>query len=432
MKSDDWSKVKSIFNSAVELGPVARADYLDKICDGDDSLRRQVEELLSSYKTDFLEPDATGRNGSEPADKDLLKPGDRIGRYEVVRLLGVGGMGEVYLARDESLDRLACVKVFSADTAASRMQLERFVREAQSASALNHPHICTVYEINKDHRPPYIAMEYIEGRTLADVIASGELEPRTAIDIALQIADGLAEAHDAGIVHRDIKPANIVINKRGDAKILDFGLAKRVTAELDEKTQEKLSVSGTIMGTVSYMSPEQVKGEKFDARSDIFSFGVLLYEMITGRRPFDGNSTAETMSMILTAEFAPTESSTSAKFQALIKRCLEKDRSARFQSMREVISGLQTVASGDSPDARLYDQQTLALPALTDRLPAVTTIESHRWTNAFGRPAIFALLAVVLSAAVLGTSGWLYYSRTAAAPIDSIAVMPLLNRTGNP
>ena len=357
MKADDWQEVKTIFNSAIELGPGARADYLNKICDGDDSLRRKVEEMLSSYQTDFLEPDATGRNGSEPADKDLLKPGDKIGRYEVVRLLGVGGMGEVYLARDASLDRFACVKVFSADTASSRMQLERFVREAQSASALNHPHICTIYEIDREHDPPFIAMEYIEGRTLADVIASGELEPHTAIDLALQIAHGLAEAHDAGIVHRDIKPANIVINKRGDAKILDFGLAKRVTAELDEKTQEKLSISGMIMGTVSYMSPEQVKGEKIDARSDIFSFGVLLYEMITGRRPFHGNSTAETMAKILTADPAPIPSPNISSLEELIGHCLEKDKTHRIESISRVIKELKAIDLSDIEQRVRIDQQ---------------------------------------------------------------------------
>ena len=367
MDVKNWDKVRSIFGSALEVNSDVRSMFVDKECAGDAELRDQVNELLSSYDTDFLEPKI---KKSSQFESDVLQPGQKVCRYEVIRLLGVGGMGEVYLVKDESLDRLACLKVFSRNTLADRMYQERFVREAQIASARNHPHICTIYEINKDNDPPFIAMEYIEGRDLAEMIATRKLIAQTTIDLALQIADGLADAHEAGIVHRDIKPANIIVNNRGTAKILDFGLAKRVNVDLEGKTQEQLSVSGVIMGTVSYMSPEQVKGEKIDTRSDIFSFGVLLYEMITRELPFDGNSTAETMALILTADPKPLFSSSASRIETLIRKCLEKDKAHRFQSMSDVIAELKTIDPQDAERSVLTgpDRPTVQMPeAASDR-----------------------------------------------------------------
>ena len=428
MEQHDWQRIKSIVNSALALDLNKRAEFVDSECAGNDELKAQVDELLFSYDTDFLES-----NGSNPplSNTNVLIPGERIGRYEIVRLLGVGGMGEVYLARDASLDRLVCIKVFPSSPSIDRNFLERFVREAQMASALNHPHICTIYEINREHDPPFIAMEYIEGRTLSEMIASGELEPRTVVNIALQIADGLADAHGAGIVHRDIKPANIIVNRRGDAKILDFGLAKRITTDLDEKTQAKLSVSGTIMGTVSYMSPEQIKGEKIDGRSDVFSLGVLLYEMTTGRRPFDGNSTAETMALILTTEPLSLSTGSRAEIQALIRKCLEKDKTGRYQSMSDVVSELKRISEGNADEPNLHNETTLAFPKSNGQ-EAVVVVTRGRHSKSLNRPYLGTALAMLtILAAGLGI-WYLVGARPAAVAINSLAVMPFVNETGNP
>lgn len=397
MSHAHWQKAKAIFNSALELRADARAEYLDAACGGNGSLRRQVEELLASYHTDFLEPTAAALNGDTDIDSrsDVLRPGQKIGRYEVVKLLGIGGMGEVYLARDESLDRPVSLKVFSADAMGRGDHLERFIREAQSASALNHPNICTIYEIDQKHDPPVIAMEYIEGETLADLIHSGKLPLARVVDLAVQVADGLSEAHQASIIHRDIKPANIIVNRRGQAKILDFGLAKKIIVGPEDKTQQQLSVSGMIMGTVSYMSPEQAKSEGLDARSDIFSFGVVLYEMIAGRRPFGGDSAAETMSLILTAEPAPLAPAAPAFLQSVIKKCLEKDPARRYQYMSDVIADMKDLDckySDEYPHHPIEEPTVRIMPEPTAQVSIIT-----RWKKMVNLWAVGGLAAVIVA-----------------------------------
>ncbi len=344
MAEEKWTQVKEIFDAVLRQKPEKRSEFLDEACNGDNSVRLEVESLLSSFgRADgFMEkPAIDGGTAGETVEIDALTAGQVLGHYEIIRQIGAGGMGEVYLARDASLDRKVAVKVLSGEMATGN-HLERFIREAQAASSLNNPHICTVYEINRDHEPPYIAMEFIEGETLDDRIGKGKLDPSDALDIALQISDGLAEAHQAGIVHRDIKPANIIINKRGRVKIVDFGLAKRVTSAADDRTQQQLSVSGMILGTVSYMSPEQARGESVDARTDIWSLGVLLYEMVSGQRPFSGGSVAENIAAILISEPAQLDD-LSPGFAALIRKCLEKDRVRRYQEMRDVAADLERI-----------------------------------------------------------------------------------------
>src|SRR6202047_409829 len=235
--------------------------------------------------------------------------GARIEHYEILSALGVGGMGEVYLAEDQQLGRKVAIKFLPAEVATNENARQRLLREAQTAATLDHPNICAIYEVGQEGGYSFIVLQYIEGETLAARLKRHLPDLREALRIAAQVADALNEAHARGIIHRDIKPENIMLTTRNQVKVLDFGLAKMLRdpgiLESDAQTGSMLSIPGIVMGTVPYMSPEQVRGEELDARSDIFSFGTLLYEMLSGRRPFEAKSTAEVISAILTVEPPP-------------------------------------------------------------------------------------------------------------------------------
>src|SRR6202790_3989348 len=233
-----------------------------------------------------------------------LTSGTKLGPYEIIAPLGAGGMGEVYRARDARLDRSVAIKVLPAAFSADRDRLRRFEQEARSASALNHPNIITIYELGKAGSTHYIAMELVEGKTVRELLVSGLLPVRKAIEIAAQVADGLTKAHEAGIAHRDLKPENLMVSDDGFVKILDFGLAKLASPrESDICTTS--TTPGLVLGTVGYMSPEQASGDQLDFRSDQFSFGLVLYEMVTGKRPFQRSTAAETMVAILREQAEP-------------------------------------------------------------------------------------------------------------------------------
>ena len=238
-----------------------------------------------------------------------LAAGTRLGPYEILSPLGEGGMGEVYLAEDPRLDRRVAIKVLPADSMADPQARKRLVREAQAAARLDHPNICAIYEVSEDAGTSFIVMQYVEGDTLASRLHLGPLDLRQAITVATQTAEALAEAHSRGIIHRDIKPQNIMIASRGQVKVMDFGLAKAISApaalESQADTDVLLTERGMIVGTVPYMSPEQLRNEPLDARSDIFSFGAVLYEMVSGRQPFADASTATTIAAVLTREPPP-------------------------------------------------------------------------------------------------------------------------------
>ncbi|MEP7341594.1 MAG: protein kinase, partial [Acidobacteriota bacterium] len=286
-----------------------------------------------------------------------IAAGTRLGVYEIIAPLGAGGMGEVYRARDERLGRDVAIKVLPASFANDADRLRRFEQEARATSALNHPNILTVYDFGSHDGNPYLVMELLEGEELRAQIEAGALAPRKAIECAQQVAAGLAAAHEKGIVHRDLKPENLFVTKDGRVKILDFGLAKLKPQKLaggvdsEAPTMKPLTSPGVVMGTVGYMSPEQVRGQETDHRSDIFSFGIILHEMLSGQRTFAGDSLVELMNAILKdepAELSETNAKISPQLDKIVRRCLEKKPERRFQSTSDLGFALEALATPSS------------------------------------------------------------------------------------
>ena len=288
-----------------------------------------------------------------------LTTGSRLGPYEILALIGAGGMGEVYRARDSRLSRDVAIKVLPASFSADADRLRRFEQEAKAAGVLNHPNITAVYDIGTHEDAPYVVQELLEGETLRSVLAGGKLSPRKTIDYSLQIVHGLAAAHEKGIVHRDLKPENIFVTNDGRLKILDFGLAKLThTEERGQNTNLPTATAGTepgvVLGTLGYMSPEQVRGKPADARSDIFSFGAILYEMLSGRRAFHGDSAADTMSAILKEDppdLSVTNQNVPPALERIVRHCLEKNPEQRFHSAHDLAFDLEAL-SGVSATAQ--------------------------------------------------------------------------------
>ena len=298
-----WQQVETLYHAALERPPDERADFLAEVCADDSNLRREVEGLLRYDGTpeSFLQGNALVIAAQELEMEELsqtapqLPPGQGIGAYKILALLGRGGMGVVYRARDERLRRDVAIKVLPASLTNDADRLRRFEQEAHATSALNHPNILTIYDIGAHKGAPFIVTELLEGEELRKQLESGALPVRRVLEYAQQITQGLAAAHEKGIVHRDLKPENLFVTRDGRVKILDFGLAKLRPpqpgiVDTDAPTQKRLTDPGVVMGTVGYMSPEQVRGQETDHRSDIFAFGVILYEMLSGRRAFRGAS----------------------------------------------------------------------------------------------------------------------------------------------
>ncbi len=277
---------------------------------------------------------------------DLLAPGSLIGHYRVASRLGQGGMGAVYLADDARLGRRVALKVLPPDVASDPDRMNRFVQEAKLASALTHPNVAYIHEIGQDGDLWFLAMEYVDGVPLTNLIREGPMKISEILPIGIQVADALDDAHQKGIVHRDIKPANLMLTPRGHVKVLDFGLAKREKSKRNSEDTQLLTSAGMVLGTVEYMSPEQVLGRDVDHRSDIFSLGVVLYEMATGRLPFNGANATETMARILQAQpdaMARFNYEVPEELERTVRKCLEKDRERRYQSARELMVDLKNL-----------------------------------------------------------------------------------------
>ncbi|MGC2422644.1 MAG: protein kinase [Candidatus Acidiferrales bacterium] len=416
-----WQEIKKLLAAALERTPEERTAYLDQAC-AEPELRREVESLLAAHEEAdtafFVRAVGTG---------EALVSGVTLGSYTILERLGAGGMGEVYQAQDSKLGRKVAIKVLPGAVIYDAAHLARFRREARILASLNHPNICTIYDVGEHDGQHFIAMEFLDGRTLKHLISGKPLSIDQVLEVGMEIAEALDAAHAGEIIHRDIKPANIFVTKRGHVKVLDFGLAKllpaggavNLSAAPTASVPADLTQAGTAIGTVTYMSPEQVRGEELDARTDLFSFGVVLYEMATGRLPFRGETPGVVTEAILNrTPVGPVRLNPDvpAKLEDVISKALEKDRRLRYQHASEIRADLQRLKR---------DSDTGRAAVAPGAAPLKPVRKSIRWVPATG--------AIIL-AAILALGGWLFFSRKAHALTnkDTIVLADFTNTTGDP
>ena len=460
MPGPDWENLKEIFHSAVMLPTNERAAYLDHACDGDPSLRRRVEELLQSHEEtgNFVDAPVYQAAAEMLIDGLELKAGS-VAHYKIFSLLGEGGMGRVYLAEDTKLHRKVSLKFLSADVTRDHERLRRFEQEARAASALNHPNIITIHEIGEENGHQFIATEFIDGQTLRERLGS-RLDADDALEVAIQVASALVAAHRVNIVHRDIKPENIMIrDEDGLVKVLDFGLAK-VTSHKQDETDSSLPTAlkgntapGVVMGTVAYMSPEQARGETVDERTDIWSLGVVLYEMVAGCSPFMAGTSNEIISGILSKDAAPPLSRFArelpARLEEIIEKAVTKNRDERYQTSKDLLIDLKrlrqsldakaaidritspersTTKSGAASSNLRTESRASQIQPGSSAEYLVNQVKTHK------RGAIVTLAILLFVSTAVGTYVWrLRQTSSIEEPaISSVAVLPLVNQSSDP
>ena len=395
MKAERWQEIETVLQDALDRPPFERVSFIEDVCAGDEELITEATTLIAAYEEagDFIEQPAIARDAYVLLGDDT---GRTIGPYRIIERLGAGGMGEVYLAQDTRLSRLVALKLLPVYFASDAARLRRFQSEARAASALNHPNILTIYEVGESDGVYFIATEFIDGKTIGELMREQRLSLAEILDCVDQVASALAVAHAAGIVHRDIKPENIMRRQDGLLKILDFGIAKLLETPDDSHNttgRETQTETGLVLGTVNYMSPEQARGLSVDERTDIWSLGVVLYEMLAGRLPFNGATRMDTMVAILDRE--PARLSEVANVQAapllqsIVDRCLCKDVAGRYRTVSELLTDLKTAREQHAGKSELVVESRSRGSRLTTRL-------SPRFVS-------LAAVVVLLAIAIAGT-----------------------------
>lgn len=436
MNAERLAQVEDIYHAVLEVAENEWPSFLTRSCGDDDELRREVESLLSFSEKPNSLIDVPPLDVAAEVVRRNNRPdiiGKKIKHYQILSQLGTGGMGDVYLAMDTMLERKVAIKFVSAQFAHGSAGLQRFLREAKAASALNHPNIITVHEVGKTKDTPFIATEFIDGRNLRVALDEGELSLRESIDIVSQAASALVAAHAAGIFHRDIKPENIMIREDKLVKVVDFGLAKIAGApviETDgsfEANDPQLSAPGLVMGTLAYMSPEQATGKPTDARSDIWSLGVVMYEMFFGEKPFKGNTPGEVKASILNDQPELFAENIPANAKAVLSKVLVKDPGQRYQNAAELLTDISELARDLSAGA---DFETDQRPA-SHSIGTQHSVSSAEYVVAeVKKHKALGLVSAVISVAIVSVAGY-FYVASGSKPVSSIAVMPFENESGD-
>jgi eukaryotic-like serine/threonine-protein kinase len=462
MTPERWQHIKEIFYGALERPPDDRKSFIHSACGEDEETRREVFQLISAHEAtgEFLAMPAFDVATKSLAYSNLqnLTQGESIRHYTVIRAIGTGGMGEVYLAEDTRLGRNVAIKLLRPSFTTQTNRLRRFEREARAASALNHPNLCTIYEVGEmDDGRPYIVMEYIEGMTLRQRMSQGQLLLSEVLDIATQVGSAIAAAHQAGIVHRDVKPENITLRPDGIVKVLDFGLAKLTEQRRDTDSTMPTQIrtqteTGMIMGTARYMSPEQARGYTVDARTDIWSLGVVIYEMAAGRVPFDGATNTDVVVSVLEREPAPLMDhlpQVPAELDRIVRKALRKNREERYRTIKDLCLDLKNLArelelKGTTPSPTEFEgAQTIKLDRITKGEgglrgvlhtgPAHANPTGHLTgaTKPYKRLVTFALVGVVFVTVLMFASGLpstlrkiLQYTPTTSMSASPVRVVP--------